>query len=234
MKRSKNGSPTVAVAYIRVSKDDQKLGPEAQRAQVEAWAGREGVQVAAYCVDDGVCSIDPIAERPALLAALAALRTHGAGILVVAKRDRIARDPMLTRAVEGEAARMGAVVVSAAGEASGGTAPADVMMRGVVDLFAEYERGLIRARTKAALAVKSARGECVGQVPYGFVREGARLVAVEREQATIARARVLAVEGRSLRAVAAQLAVEGHVSRKGSTFSACQVARMVEGQRAAA
>lgn len=234
MKRSKNGAPKVAVAYVRVSTDEQRLGPEAQRASIEAWAAREGVSVASWHVDNGVCSVDPIAERPALLAALASLREHGAGVLVVAKRDRVARDPMLTRAVEGEAARTGAVVVSAAGEASGGTAPADVMMRGVVDLFAEYERGLIRARTKAALAVKSARGECVGQVPYGFVREGDRLVAVTSEQATIARARTLASEGRSLRAVASQLAVEGHVSRKGSPFSACQVARMLEGQRSAA
>jgi hypothetical protein len=37
-----------------------------------------------------------------------------------------------------------------------------------------------------------------------------------------------------LRAVAAQLTVEGHVSRKGSMFSACQVARMVEGEGAVA
>ena len=72
------------------------------------------------------------------------------------------------------------------------------------------------------------------QVPYSFVREGARLVAVEEEQTTIARARVLAAGSQSLRAVASQLAVEGHVRRKGSTFSACQVARMFEGQRAAA
>jgi DNA invertase Pin-like site-specific DNA recombinase len=238
-KRVKAGSPLVAVAYIRVSKDDQKLGPEAQRASIEAWAAREGVRVAAWHVDQGVCSVDPIADRPALCAALAALREHGAGVLVLAKRDRIARDPMLTRAVEGEAARMGAVVVSAAGEASGGTAPADVMMRGVVDLFAEYERGLIRARTTAALAVIRARGQKTGgSVPYGYRldADGRTLVVVEGEQATIARARALAAEGRSLRAVAAQLAAEGHVSRKGVPFFAAQVGRMVasvEAQRAA-
>jgi hypothetical protein len=66
------------------------------------------------------------------------------------------------------------------------------------------------------------------------VREGDRLVAVASEQATIARARALASEGRSQRSVAAQLAAEGHVSRTGRTFAAAQVARMVEGQSAAA
>ena len=38
----------------------------------------------------------------------------------------------------------------------------------MVDAFAEYERAIIRARTRAALAVKRGRGERTGEVPYGF------------------------------------------------------------------
>src|SRR5580658_6335135 len=167
-KRVKSGSPLVAVAYIRVSKDEQKLGPEAQRASVEAWAAREGVRLASWHVDAGVCSVTAIDERPALVAALASLREHGAGVLVVAKRDRIARDVVLTAGVERAAASAGAVVVSAAGEGNG-TAPADAFMRTVIDGAAAYERALIRARTTAALAVIRARGQKTGGgVPYGF------------------------------------------------------------------
>jgi DNA invertase Pin-like site-specific DNA recombinase len=238
-KRVKNGSPLVAVAYVRVSKDDQKLGPEAQRASVEAWAAREGVSVAAWHVDQGVCSVTPIDGRPALVAALASLREHGAGVLVVAKRDRIARDPALTAAVESAATAAGAVVRSAAGEGNGST-PADEFMRGVIDSASRYERALIRARTTAALAVIRARGQKTGgSVPYGYALAADRrtLVAVEGEQVVIARARALASDGRSLRAVAAQLAVEGHVTRKGGAFFAAQVGRMVAGveaQRSAA
>jgi hypothetical protein len=55
--------------------------------------------------------------------------------------------------------------------------------------------------------------------------DGARLVADEREQATIARARKLRSYGLSLRAVAARLAAEGHVSRTKKRFLAEQVAR---------
>src|SRR5208283_5556733 len=131
-KRVRTGSPLVAVAYIRVSKDDQKLGPEAQRASIEAWATREGVSVAAWHVDAGVCSVTAIDGRPALVAALASLREHGAGILVVAKRDRIARDVVLTAGVERAAAQSGAAVVSAAGEGNG-SSPADAFMRTVID-----------------------------------------------------------------------------------------------------
>lgn len=155
--RRHTSNPRLAVAYIRVSKDEQKLGPEAQRAAVEAWAAREGIQLVAWHVDQGVCSVTPIDQRPALVAALAALREHGAGVLVVAKRDRIARDVVLTAGVERAAAQCGAAVVSAAGEGNG-AAPADQFMRTVIDGAAQYERALIRARTRAALAAKRARG----------------------------------------------------------------------------
>ena len=225
----RTGNPLVAIAYIRVSKDEQRLGPEAQRSSIEAWAAREGVTVAAWHVDQGVCSVTPIDERPALGAALASLREHNAGALVVAKRDRIARDVMLTAMVERAAASIGAAVVSAAGEGNGAT-PADQFMRTVIDGAAQYERALIRARTKAALAVIRARGQKTGGgVPFGYslASDGRTLVPVASEQATIARARELAAEGRSLRAVAATLAAEGHTTRKGGAFAASQVARML-------
>jgi DNA invertase Pin-like site-specific DNA recombinase len=228
-KRVRSGSPLVAVAYVRVSKDDQKLGPEAQRASIEAWAVREGVSVVAWHVDAGVCSVTAIDGRPALVGALASLREHGAGVLVVAKRDRIARDVVLTAGIERAAASAGAVVVSAAGEGNG-TAPADAFMRTVIDGAAAYERALIRARTTAALAVIRGRGQKTGGgVPFGYClgADGRTLVAVEGEQTTIARARTLVAEGRSLRAVAGQLAAEGHASRKGRAFAAAQVSRML-------
>jgi DNA invertase Pin-like site-specific DNA recombinase len=227
-RRTRTGNALVAVAYLRVSKDEQRLGPEAQRAAVEAWAAREGVRVASWHVDQGVCSVTPIDGRPALCGALAALREHGAGVLVVAKRDRIARDVVLTAGVERAAASAGARLVSAAGEGNGDT-PADGFMRTVIDGAAAYERALIRARTTAALAAKARKGERVsGGIPYGYAlaADGVHLVAVEAEQETIARACQL-VSGRSLRAVAGALAAEGRVSRTGRPFAASQIARML-------
>jgi DNA invertase Pin-like site-specific DNA recombinase len=223
------GNVKIAVAYLRVSTDEQRLGPEAQRATVEAWAAREGVQIAAWHIDAGASGASPIDARPALCAALTALREHGAGVLVVAKRDRVARDVVIAAGVERAAASSGASVVSASGEGNGDS-PADAFMRGVIDCAAQYERGLIRARTKAALAAKSAKGERVsGGIPYGFAlaADGVHFEPVESEQATIARVRELVARGRSLRAVAAVLAAEGRVSRAGHTFAAAQIARML-------
>jgi len=42
MKTTRQTDPTLAVAYIRVSTDDQNLAPEAQRASIDAWAARQG------------------------------------------------------------------------------------------------------------------------------------------------------------------------------------------------
>ncbi len=237
-KRTAKGATTVAVAYIRVSTDEQRLGPEAQRAAIEAWAAREGVQVAAWHLDAGVSGAIPVEGRPGLCAALVSLREHGAGLLVVAKRDRVARDVVIAAMAERAAQAAGARLVAADGTANGDT-PADAFMRTVIDGAAAYERGLIRARTKAALAAKRAKGERVsGGVPYGYALAdgGVRLVPVEAEQATIARARELHAEERSLRAVAAMLAGEGRLSRTGRPFAAVQIGRMlasVEGQQAA-
>ncbi len=227
-KRARPGSPSVAVAYLRVSTDRQELGPEAQRAAVEAWAARDGVSVVAWHVDAGVSGAAAIEARPALCAALTALREHGAGVLVVAKRDRVARDVVIAATVERAASHAGARLVSADGTGNGDT-PADAFMRTVIDGAAAYERGLIRARTKAALAAKSKRGERVGEVPYGFrvAADGVRIEEEPAEQGVLVAVRELRAANLSQRAIARALEARGLVSRAGRPFGQTQVARML-------
>ncbi len=222
------GNPRIAVAYLRVSTDEQRLGPEAQRAAIESWASREGVSVVAWHLDAGVSGGSDIADRPALVAALGELRAARAGLLVVAKRDRLARDVAVAATVERAAKACGAKVLSADGTANGDTA-ADAFMRAMLDGAAAYERALIRARTKAALAAKRARGERAGAVPYGYTAtsEG-RLVPQEMEQGVLAIVRDLRAAGMPLRAVVTELARRGLVSRTGRAFQLTQVARMTK------
>lgn len=89
----------------------------------------------------------------------------------------------------------------------------------MIDAFAAYERALIRSRTKAALAVKKARGERVGGIPYGW-RAGDDGVLVEAPgaQTVIVRARELRAEGQSLRAIGRTLLDEGHAPRNGKRW----------------
>lgn len=226
-KRNAPGNPKVAVAYVRVSTEEQSLGPQAQRDAVARWAASHGVQVAAVFEDAGVSGGTAMEKRPALLAALGALREHGAGLLVAAKRDRIARDPMITALIEQAAGRSGAVVSTADG-ASDGAGPEGALMRGIVDVFAAYERGVIRSRTRAALCVKKTRGERVGAVPYGFqlAADGVHLVENQAEQAVMTQVRDLRCAGLSLRGVVTECERRGLASRSGRPFALTQIARM--------
>src|SRR5258705_8349502 len=107
-------------------------------------------------------------------------------------------------------------------------------MRQLLDVFAEYERALISARTKAAAQAKRARGEPAGHPPYGYRVESKRLVPDERERQTARALFELRNEGIELRGkphsiqwLTAQAKARGLVSRTGKPLSFSLVARIV-------
>ncbi len=218
----------MAVAYLRVSTDEQRLGPEAQRAAIQGWAGKEGVTVISWHEDHGVSGGANVDQRPALVAALGELRAEGAGILVVAKRDRLARDVYIAAGVERHVARLGACVIAADGVGNG-DGPADQFMRTVIDGAAAYERALIRARTKAALRVKMARGESTGVPPYGFhvAVDGKTLERDDHEQHVLAEVIALRHAGLSYRRVCREATAGGLLGRTGRPFTLAAIYAMV-------
>jgi DNA invertase Pin-like site-specific DNA recombinase len=215
-----------AAAYIRVSTDEQRLGPEAQRAAIASWAAREGVEVVAWFEDLGASGAAGIDKRPGLAAALESLEKGSQ--LVVAKRDRLARDVLLSAMLERLATRSGACIVSADGTGNEQT-PEGQLMRSMVAAFAEYERQLIRARTKAALSAKSARGERVsGLAPMGCRFEGGRVVADDAERRVLRDVEALRRNGWTLDAIATELNRRGVVTRSGGSHTTSSVWRIVE------
>jgi DNA invertase Pin-like site-specific DNA recombinase len=215
MKRAaRTGDPKVAVAYLRVSTQEQDLGPEAQRASISSWAERNGVRVVSF-FEDRLSGGTRVEDRPAMLEAFGALRASGAGVLVAAKRDRIARDVVVAATVEQMAREAGAKVVTADGVAVEDT-PEGMLMRGLMDLFAQYERAVIRARTRAALAVIRSKGEqYTRRAPLGFRFEDGRLLEDPTERATLARVRDMRGRGFSVARVASILNAEGSRCRGG-------------------
>jgi DNA invertase Pin-like site-specific DNA recombinase len=183
--------------------------------------------VASWHVDHGVSGGTDLDERPALAEALGAVSAHGAGVLAVAKLDRVARDVAVFATVERALGKLGARIASAAGEGNGDTA-ADGFMRHVLAAAAQYERALIRSRTKAALRALRSQGFRAGTVPYGFTADAeGKLWPNEAEQATLTAVRELRAAGLSLRAIAAELARRGMLSRGGRGFDAKAVERML-------
>jgi DNA invertase Pin-like site-specific DNA recombinase len=228
-RKRKNADPKRAVAYVRVSTDRQDLSPDAQREAIERWAKRKRIEVVAVHEDVGVSGGVELDKRPGLLAAIDALPAQDAGVLLVARRDRLARDVLVAAMVERLCERHGARVQSADGTGNG-EGPEAALLRGIVDVFAAYERAVIRSRTRAALAVKKARGERVGTIPYGYrlAPDGKHVEEDPHEAAVVRRTRELRADGESLRAIGRTLLAEGHTPRSGKGWHVQVLARMVD------
>ena len=218
-----------AVVYCRVSTAGQAaegVSLDAQRGRAEAWAAANGYTVAGTHVDAGL-SGGRADNRPALQAALEQVCREG-GALVVYSLSRLARSVRDTLTIGDRLDRAGADLVSLS-ESIDTTSAAGKMVFRMLAVLSEFERDLVSERTSMALAHKRSRGEHTGgDAPFGYRVAGGRLVALDPEQAVIARARELRSSGLSLRAVASRLAAEGAQSRVGRMFSAVQVARMLE------
>lgn len=202
---------TRCLVYIRVSTDEQHLGPEAQAEACRVYAERLGMTVVETFRDIGVSGAAPLHECPGLQSAVDSLEAYDAGVLLVAKRDRLARDVMKVGMVTQRVESAGATVISADGIPESNE-PTAVLMRQIIDAFSQFERSLIISRTKGALAAKKAKGEVVGNIPLGFVRDGNKLVVDEAGRAqhreVKARVQALLAEGKTYQNVVDLFAAE--------------------------
>lgn len=232
---TRRGDPAIAVGYVRVSTDEQLLGPEAQREAIAAWAAGRGVVVAEW-YEDRVSGATPVDLRRGLLAALDAVQRLRAGVLVAHRRDRLARDVVVAAQVERLAARSGAAVLTADNVAAGEGPEADLLRR-LLDAFAEHERALIKLRTRSALAVRRRRSErfsggaplgvrFVGELPRRPGDPPTRLEADAGEEAVMAKIHRLRQQGLSIRAITRVLNAAGDRPR-GRAWHRNTVARVL-------
>jgi DNA invertase Pin-like site-specific DNA recombinase len=191
-----------ALAYCRVSTEEQAasgLGLEAQRVRVTEEAARRGWELVAVLVDDGYSAKD--LDRPAIRQALEELRAHRAEVLIVAKLDRLSRSLLDFAGVMAMSRRQGWQLCALDLGVDTST-PSGELMANVLASFAAYERQLIAARTKDALAVKKRQGYRLGR-PVVLAPEVRRKVARLRAR------------GWSLPRIAAALTAEGVPTARG-------------------
>jgi DNA invertase Pin-like site-specific DNA recombinase len=228
MTKRRPADSAVAVAYLRVSTDRQELGPEVQRAAIEKWAAANGITVVSWHLDKGVSGATEPKDRPALVAALGAMREAAAGVLVVSKRDRLSRDVLASVTLERLVEKMGARIVAADGMGNGDTPEAE-LMRHMLGAFAQFERQLIGSRTASAVAVKRARGQWWGgKPPYGqrVASDGKTLEPHPEEQAVVTMVRELRARGARTSTILTAVNAAGHLSRAGKPFARTQIVNM--------
>jgi DNA invertase Pin-like site-specific DNA recombinase len=150
------------IGYARLSKSSEEgHSIPAQERAIAAYCERTGLELLRVEVDDGV-SGRSMKKRPALARALDACRAGEASGLVAARLDRVTRSLLdFARLVEdAEKHRYSLVVIDQAFDLS---TPHGRAMAGMLAVFSQYERDLISARTRSALAHVKKNGSKSGR-----------------------------------------------------------------------
>jgi DNA invertase Pin-like site-specific DNA recombinase len=207
---------------------DSGLGLEAQQTIIAAAAQRLNVSVVATFTDAGLSGSLGLEHRPGLADSLNLLQRGD--VLLVAKRDRIARDAFVAVLVEREVARKGARIISAAGEGTETDDPAAVFTRRILDAVSELERALIASRTRAAMAEARKRGQRVGRIPFGhrLADDGVHLVLDAEEQAILREIHFWRTRGYALTTIADELNSRGLRNRQGREWRRSFVGQLLE------
>lgn len=219
-----------AIGYVRVSTAEQVngFGLDVQERAIREHAKAKGLRLLRIDRDEGQSGSNGLDTRLGLAGALTDLERGTAGVLVVYKLDRLARDLILQETTIARLQAAGATVVSVTEPDVEGDDATRVLVRQVLGAIGQYERALIRKRMSDGRAAKAAKGGYVGgRPPFGYKAVGGVLVADDGEQQVIARARQLRDEGRSLRAIAEVLTSDGHRPKRGSSWHPPQVARLL-------
>jgi DNA invertase Pin-like site-specific DNA recombinase len=200
------------VIYRRVSSAEQERasGPERQRRACQAFAQAHGLEVVADRFEDR-SGVLPMEERPELTAALTDCLEHGAGILLVEERTRLARDEYAAHGALRTFEHAGIRVMYADGSNGGGASdPAARLLDGMGHLVSAYDRRVIVARMAAGRRAKAEREPRSraqgGKLPHGYRRTRSGGVEVEPDAAAeVRRAFEVVRDGRTIREAAAQM-----------------------------
>lgn len=207
-------NPNRAIGYIRASTDEQVITPEGQARALRAYAEKNKLEIVAF-LSDNASGASELDARDGLMQAIDQMRDRDAGVLLVWKRDRIARDMFRAMFVERLIEKMGGRVVTSDGIA-GGIGPEEKLLRQMLDAFSEYERMMIRMRTKNALATKRENGERIGAIPYGYKVVGKRLVPEPTEQSAVVFIVNARAEGKTWEEITADVQRAGYPPRGAS------------------
>lgn len=226
--------PDRFVSYLRVStrkQGESGLGVEAQREAVHSFVSRTGGKAVKEFVE---VESGGKTDRPQLAAALAFAKRSKATLLV-AKLDRLSRN----------VAFLATLLESGVDFVAADNPYANKLTLHNMAAMAEYEREMIAERTKVALKAAKARGVKLGSAREGHWegreetrvqggrKGGARAGETHRRNADAAYAdilpaiRALRDEGLSLYAIAQRLNADGVPTRRGKTWTAETVKRVL-------
>lgn len=218
----------LTIGYVRVSTQEQAdrgFSLDAQRERLAGYAiatGRDPINE--FIADDGYSG--GTLDRPGMQKLLALVRAGEVGCIIVSKLDRLSRSLRDVLDLLDLCERTETALLSAS-EALDTSSAVGKMLIHLLASFGEFERGRIAERTSDVLAFKRRSQAVYGPTPYGYVREGDRLVPDPAQQDALALMRRLDAQGASLRAIARELTNAGYRPPKGNAWHAQSVRRVL-------
>jgi DNA invertase Pin-like site-specific DNA recombinase len=147
-----------AATYLRVSRSDQSS--KLQADETRELAQRRGWSLAMEFADEGISGSH--GRRPGLQAMLAAARKRRFDVLVVYRSDRLFRSLRELVTTLDELHELGVAFVSVHESWDSTTANGRLLMQ-VIGAFAEFERNVLRERTRSGLEATRRRGTRLGR-----------------------------------------------------------------------
>jgi DNA invertase Pin-like site-specific DNA recombinase len=161
-----------AVGYARLSKegDREHHSIEAQVQAIRTYCQVRQWDLVEVYVDDGVSGAVRPDERPEMKRMIEDVLNDGISYIVVKKLDRLGRKAGELLTLLAALEEKGVALVSIDDNIDTSTASGR-LLRGMLAVIAEFERDLIRERTKAGLAIARQKGKYLGGVPRGMIRD---------------------------------------------------------------
>ncbi len=215
---------SAAVGYLRTSsatnagpdKDSQRRQTEA----IEAYAkGRYDVLECFY--DAAVCGADPVDSRAGFAALLAYCADQNVSVVLVENASRFARD-LIVQLTGHELLQARGIDLVAVDAPTYFTdpSPTATMVRQILGSVAQFEKAMLVAKLRHARDAKRAKtGRCEGRKPVP--------VEVVAQARRLARRNPASGKRRSLRAIAQELALLGHLGPTGALYHTGSIRHML-------
>jgi DNA invertase Pin-like site-specific DNA recombinase len=212
-----------AIAYLRTSsisnvgpdKDSQKR----QRVAIHNHAKVNGFIIVDEFSDDGVSGADPIESRPGFSAMLGRIAGNGVRVVLVETSNRFARDLMTQELGYHYLQKLGVKLIACdSPDSFVSDTPTAILVRQILGSISQFEKSGIVAKLKGARDRRIAQG----------IKCGGRKTYQERDPEAVTLAKALSKKGLTLRAIADELAVQGHTQKHGKTYSHVAIMRMVK------
>jgi DNA invertase Pin-like site-specific DNA recombinase len=213
-----------SIGYVRVSTEEQAregVSLDAQEARLRSYCTAAGLTLVEVIRDEGVSASKPLSSRPGGAALLRVVARRQVRHVVVVTLDRAFRNTIdcLTTVNAWDLANVALHLVDHGGQSINTKTAVGRMFLTMLAGFAEMERRLTAERITAALRHKKGQRKAYGPTPYGFDRQGDRLILNPAEQKVIRQMRRWRQAGRTLAWIADTLTRRGIPAKRGGAWN---------------